>query len=229
MATRTSPKPRAGPRVRVRRGTLSRRDIVGATLALIRDDPGQTVTMERVASALNTRPMSLYTHVRSREDLLDGAADLALREWRVELSRGAGWEHQVRSWCRGLRAQIRRYPPLVQEMTRNGCFRPALLEKIAVLARSLRRAGLEGRALADVLRWIPQTVIGASVLELARPRDLQSIEDEAAAIFASMGELEARDRAEFADILPFFSERSLDDLFEYTLGRLVDGIRTRLP
>jgi AcrR family transcriptional regulator len=216
------------PRPRVSRGTLSRRDIARAALALMRDDPQRNLTMERVAKALGTRPMSLYTHVRSRDDLIDCAADLALREWTVPLPRRGDWERQVRSWCGSLRAHIRRHPALVWELTRGGGFRPALLEKVALLARSLRSAGLEGRALADVLRWIPQTVIGAIVLELARPANLQSIRDEGSAIYASLGALDARDRAELADLLPFFSDRSLDDLFEYTIDRLIDGIRSRL-
>jgi len=39
--------------------------------------------------------------------------------------------------------------------------------------------------------------------------------------------LDAADRAEFLAVLPFFSNRSLDDLFEYTTDRLLDGIRTQ--
>lgn len=203
----------------------------------MRADPQRNVTMERVARALGTRPMSLYTHVKSRDDLIDCAADLALREWTVPMPRRAprrapqrdDWERQIRSWCTSFRAHIRRHPALVWELTRGGGFRPALLEKVAILARSLRAAGLSGRALADVLRWIPQTVIGAIVLELARPADLRSIADEASAIYVSLGALDARDRAELADLLPFFSERSLDDLFEFTVDRLIDGIRSRLP
>lgn len=195
----------------------------------MRVEPERNVTMERVARALGTRPMSLYTHVRSRDDLIDCATELALREWVVTFPRRADWEKQVRCWCGSLRAHIRRHPALVWELTRAGGFRPALLEKVALLARSLRAAGLGGRSLADVLRWIPQTVIGAIVLELARPAGLQSIQDEASAIYASLGALAPRDRAELADLLPFFSERSLDDLFEFTIDRLIDGIRSRLP
>jgi hypothetical protein len=72
--------------------------------------------------------------------------NLALREWTAGLPSSGNWEPQVRGWCEPLRAHIRRYPPLICEMTRNGCFQPALVEKIAVLARpaDLQSIGDEG-------------------------------------------------------------------------------------
>jgi TetR/AcrR family tetracycline transcriptional repressor len=214
-------------RTRVSRGTLNRDEILRATVELIEEDPGQPITMKRVANALGTRPMSLYTHVRNRDDLVDGAVDRSLRAWTVEVPRSAGWELTVRAWCRSLGEHARRYSPLIWEMSRNGRFQPALLEKVAILARSLRRAGLEGRVLADALRWIPQTVLGAVVLELSRPAHLQSIDDEAAAIYGSLARLDAPARAEFMDVLPYFSDQSLDDLFEYSIDRIIDGVRSQ--
>ena len=145
----------AATRGRISRGTLRRDEVLRVTLELIEVDPRQPITMERVAAALGTRPMSLYTHVRNRDDLVDGALDRSLRQWQVDVPVGAGWEAEVRSWCRSLGAHARRYSPLIREMSRNGRFQPALLEKIAGLVRSLRRAGLEEHALADAIRWIP--------------------------------------------------------------------------
>jgi AcrR family transcriptional regulator len=231
MVTDMAETARAGAartRGRVSRGTLTRDEILRATVELIEADPSRPITMERVARALGTRPMSLYTHVRNRDDLVDGAVDRSLRDWSVVPLPDAGWEAEVRAWCLSLREVARRHSPLISEMTRNGRFQPALLEKVAILSRSLRRAGLEGRALADALRWIPQTILGAITLELARPDDLQSVEDEAAAIYGSLGVLDADDRAELLDVLPYFSERSLDDLFEYSVDRALDGIRSQV-
>ncbi len=138
---------------------------------------------------------------------------------------GDDWEIDLRTWCRSLREHARRYSPLIREMSSNGHFQPALLEKVALLVRSLRAAGLEGRELADAVRWIPQTVLGAIVLQLSRPPDLQTVDDEAAAIYSSLPKLEPNARAEFLDVLPHFSQQSLDDLFEYSVDRVIDGVR----
>jgi len=215
----------AAPRRRVSRGTLSRDDILSATLELIEAEPELPITMERVATALGTRPMSLYTHVRNRDDLIDGVVDRSLRAWTLSLSDDADWQLQLRDWCTSLRDHARRYSPLIREMARDGSFQPALLEKVAVLARILRRAGLEGRPLAEAVRWIPQTVWGAITLELGRPEHLQSVEDETTAIFGSITQLDEDARAELLSLLPFYAEPELTDLFDYSVDRLVDGVR----
>ena len=143
MSPSTRP-PRAGqPRRRVSRGTLSRQQIVDATLGLVRDDPDANITMERVASVLGTRPMSLYTHVRNRDELVRLAAAQALGEWDAAVPADAPWDEQLGAWCRSLRDHVRAYPSLLLEMTSQGAFQPALVGKVAVLARILRRAGVD--------------------------------------------------------------------------------------
>lgn len=215
----------ARPRQRVSRGTLSRDQIVDATLRLVREEPDGPITMERVAAVLGTRPMSLYTHVRNRDELVALAAQQALREWDASVPKGARWDNQLRAWCRSLREHVGAYPPLMLEMTSQGTFQPALLEAVAVLARILRKAGLEGPALAAALRWVPQTVLGAIILELSRPEGLESADQEAAAIHGSLASLAPAGRAQFDDVLPHFASPELADLFDYSVDRLVDGVR----
>lgn len=207
------------------RGSLSREQIVDATLQLVREEPHGIVTMERVAAALGTRPMSLYTHVRNRDELMALAAAQALRSWDASVPRGARWDNQLRAWCRSLRDHVREYPTLLLEMTSQGGFQPALLESVAVLARILRRSGLDGPALAAALRWVPQTVLGAVVLELSRPAGLETPDQEASAVAGSVSSLRPVDRAQFDDLLLHFTEPGLPDLFEYSIDRLVDGVR----
>lgn len=212
-------------RRRVSRGTLSRDHIVGAALDLARDEPEVALTMERVAVALGTRPMSLYTHVRNRDELVALAAQRALGEWDASVPSRARWDNQLRAWCVSLRDHVVAYPQLMLAMTGNGSFPPGLLEAVAVLARILRKAGLEGPDLADALRWVPQTVLGAVVLELSRPDELETPAQEAAAILGSLAALAPEDRAEFDDVIGHFVSPELTDLFDYTLDRLVDGVR----
>lgn len=226
MTPATSRPPRApATRRRVSRGTLSQEHIVEATLRLARDEPASPITMERVAAVLGTRPMSLYTHVRNREELVSLAARRALRQWDPTVPARARWDTQLRTWCGSLRDHVTAYPQLMLAMTSKGSFQPALLEAVAVLARILRRAGLEGPALAAALRWVPQTVLGAVVLELARPEGLETPDHEAVAIYGSLASLSYEDRAEYDDVLVHFVSPDLVDLFDYSIDRLVDGVR----
>lgn len=198
---------------------------MAATLRLVRDEPDTPITMQRVAETLGTRPMSLYTHVRNREELVSLAAAQALREWDAAVPPRAAWDRQLTAWCVSLRDHIRVYPSLMLELTGQGAFQPALLEAAAVLSRILRRAGLEGRELAAALRWVPQTVIGAVVLELSRPAGLETPGQEAAAIVGSLAALSEADRRELDDVATYLVAPDLDDLFAYTVARIVDGVR----
>lgn len=212
-------------RQRTPRGSLNRELVVRAALDLMREESGKPLTMQRVADSLDTRAMSLYTHVGSRSDLVAAAEDLAFGGWILEVSEDLGWEHSVRQWCVSLRDCMRTYPQLVSEIVSNGRTQPVFLHNLAQVIRCLRSAGIEGRALGDLIRWIPQTVLGAIVLELSRPSDLVSVNDEAAAMYASLGDLEPEEREEVLAVLPYLAEQSLDDLFEYTVERIIDGIR----
>lgn len=211
---------------RTPRGSLSRDRIVDVALDLVRGDTADSLTMQRLAAALDTSPMSLYSHVDGRDDLMDAIAGRAFGDWTVDVESDAPWEELVGTWCRSLRDQVRQYPSLVTEVARQGKFHPALLANVAELSRGLRRAGVDGRDLAGLLRWIPQTALGAVVLELSRPRDLRSAGDESAAVYASIGALDPDDRDELADLLIHLTgDETGDELFEYTIERLVDGIR----
>jgi AcrR family transcriptional regulator len=52
-------------------GALNRAAIVGAAIATADAEGLDAVSIRRVAAALEVRPMSLYTHVASKDDLLD--------------------------------------------------------------------------------------------------------------------------------------------------------------
>jgi AcrR family transcriptional regulator len=63
------------PRVR-----LSRDRVLRAAVALADEGGIESLTMRRLADNLGSAPMSLYYHVANQETLLDGVADLILRE-----------------------------------------------------------------------------------------------------------------------------------------------------
>ncbi|MEZ4334474.1 MAG: TetR/AcrR family transcriptional regulator [Myxococcota bacterium] len=218
---------RPAPRPRVARGTLRRADILDAALDLVAREPARPLTMERVAAALGTRPMSLYTHVRNRDDLIEGAFDQVLARWRPGELAGP-WEDAVRAWCQALRTVALPYAPLLRELARPGHFHPGLLECAARLSAVLRRAGLTGAAHARAVRWIPQTILGAILLEAERPSHLKHVGDESAAIAGALGRVGVASRQELAALLPYFDDLAEDDLFAYTVERLLDGLRAVL-
>lgn len=214
-------------RPRVARGTLRRADILDAALELIEREPDRPLTMERVAAALGTRPMSLYTHVRNRDDLIEGAFDRVLARWRAGGLVGP-WDDAIRAWCNALRAVTLPYTPLLRELSRPGRLHPGLIERVAELSAVLRRAGLAGVEHARAVRWIPQTILGAILLEAERPSHLKHVGDESAAVAGALGGVSSESRNELVALLPFLEGLGNDDLFAYTVERMLDGLRVVL-
>lgn len=66
-----------------RRPALTREAIVAAGIGLADRDGLSAVSIRRVAAALDTRPMSLYTHVPSKGDLLDLMFDTLAEQARL--------------------------------------------------------------------------------------------------------------------------------------------------
>ncbi len=107
MPARTRNGSRGHRRSRRREERLTRERVVEAALRIMDDEGLDAVTMRRVAREVGVEAMSLYHHVRDKEDLLDGicaAGDAAIsaipdedRPW-IEVARDG-----AREWRRVLR------------------------------------------------------------------------------------------------------------------------------
>ena len=88
--------------------------IVDAAFAIVERDGYETLTMRRVAAALETGPASLYAHVRNKDEL-DGLLVSALsRELTLPAPDPTRWRSQVVDVCGQLRDQYLRYPGIAR-------------------------------------------------------------------------------------------------------------------
>ena len=77
-STEETPCVPVGTRARGRPPRLSRHEIVREALALVRRRGRESLTMRSLAEELGCGPMSLYSHVRDKAELLDAVGALAL-------------------------------------------------------------------------------------------------------------------------------------------------------
>lgn len=82
--------------VPAQRRKLTRDDITAAAVGLIERDGLETLTMRSLAVELGCAPMSLYTHVRSREDLVDAIVGRLISELDTRRVPGETWQQGVR-------------------------------------------------------------------------------------------------------------------------------------
>lgn len=198
---------------------LSREAILRCALEQL--DRGRPLTMTGVARALGVAPMTLYTHVRNREDLEESLAALVMDSLELQLDSNAPWHRQARQWAAQLHQRLMQYPQVVQLLGSGGRTRlpRAWMPVHAVLIRCLQAGGLRNRALADAARWVAQTVIAAVMLHHARARETDPEAQDATAAAALLPELSTEDQASFNAILPYLDAPPAR-LWEFSLDRL---------
>jgi len=102
-----------------RRSPLTRERVLKAAVRLADREGLEAVSMRRLGTELGIEAMSLYTHVRDKDDLLDGMIELVIREIPIHRD-GADWKASLRTTIHSARSVILRHPwaPRVIE-TRN--------------------------------------------------------------------------------------------------------------
>ena len=153
---------------RGRPARLSRDQILQAALKLLEEGPAE-VTLNGVARALDVAPMSLYTHVNNRDDLLEGVSELALGKLQLALDADS-WEDNVRLWVAQLKAHFARYPQIVKLLGASKQVPVEWMRLEARLATVLNKAGLTGSDLSTTSNLLSQAVVFDCIRGAAKER-----------------------------------------------------------
>lgn len=84
----------AAEHTRLPHGTIQRAQIIETAYRIVAFEGVDGLTMRGLAEALGTKPMSLYRHVSSKEDIIDAVMELAL-EAGLEMAEQDGWREEV--------------------------------------------------------------------------------------------------------------------------------------
>ncbi len=223
---------RRGPgRRRAAGAKLTRARIVDAGLALLAERGPDAVSMRALADALGTAPMSLYRHVRSKDDLLQTIVASVLERHDFAVPRRGLWTKRAEAWMRALRRQLTRSPAVVSILLRHGHYAPALLRATNALLRILRDAGFEGAHAVRASREIMWSTLGFVSSEIRGPSFSPSFYVQA--LGAGDDGLRSEDVAEVAAHMPHMLTRDLDAVFAAIVRHLLAGLdaelRERVP
>src|SRR5205085_11760038 len=92
-----------------RRTQLTRQRVVAAAVELADSDGTESISMRRLAQELGVEAMSLYTHVRNKDDLLDGMADAVIGEIPTSADT-ADWKTSLRQLALTARTVVLAHP-----------------------------------------------------------------------------------------------------------------------
>ena len=200
---------------------LNRDRVLHAAVRLADKGGIESVTMRRLGKALGVEAMSLYNHVRNKDDVLDGIVDLVLDE--IELPAGPDWETAVRRTAVSAHDALLRHPwACTLVMSR---FRPARVSYVNALLTTLREAGFSPETAYHGYHALDSHILGFTLWELGHAMDTEGLEAAATTFLERFP----------ADRYPYLIEhmrqhmdKSLRDGtgdFEFGLELVLDGLK----
>jgi AcrR family transcriptional regulator len=166
-----TPTRRGGRRARLNRGL-----VLQAAIGLADEGGLEAMTMQRVGQRLGVEAMSLYRHVRNKEDLVDGIIDLVVSEIEVP-SDAADWRIAMRQRANSTRDVLARHPWAVGLMESQRQPGPANLQHRDAVLGILREAGLSSARATHAFNLLDSYVYGFALQErnlpVATPEEME--------------------------------------------------------
>ena len=195
-----------------------------AALSLADRDGIESLSMRRLGQKLGVEAMSLYNHVRDKDDLLDGMVDLVFSEIAVPES-AANWRTAMRERALSAREALLRHPWAIGLMESRSAPGSANLRHHDAVLGVLRQAGFSVEMAAHAYSVLDGYIYGFTLTELALPfRNSKGVAEVAANIFEGFSPTDFPHLTEFAVEHAMKPGYSYGDEFEFGLDLILDGI-----
>jgi len=204
--------------------------VLDAAFALADEIGVESLSMRRLAKALGVEAMSLYNHVGSKDDLLDGLVDLVFEEIEPPPS-GVDWRTAMRRRAVSTREALRRHPWAIGLMEARSQPGPSSIALHEAVLKTLREAGFSLAETVHAYSVQDSYIYGFALQERALPASLDTPEGGA--------EVAARQMSRaVADAYPYTFEMVAGHIatsgfdftaeFEFGLDLILDGLERRL-
>jgi TetR/AcrR family transcriptional regulator, tetracycline repressor protein len=151
-------------------GTISREEIVAAAAEMVAAGGYEEMSIRSLAASLGVAPMSLYRHIRDKDDLLAEVTDRFLASaWRPAAAE-ADWQPWVIEAASKLRDFLVSQPAALHVYLGHPVVSPAAVERMNAMMSVLRRAGLSEEAARSAYGALHTYTIGFAALEASRAR-----------------------------------------------------------
>jgi AcrR family transcriptional regulator len=218
MATQTEPN--AEPRT-----PLSKERVLRAAIDLADRGGIESLSMRKLAQELGVEAMSLYNHVRNKDDILDGIVDGVVSE--IDLAPGGGdWKTRMRQQVMAARSVLQHHPWAPRVIESRGTMSPAMLGYMDSVIALLRTGGFSIDTAHHAIHVLGSRVLGFTQ-DLFDDSATTAPDPEAAATFAR----------EYAGRYPYAAEMAMaashdgalggcddDAEFEFGLDLILDGL-----
>jgi AcrR family transcriptional regulator len=202
---------------------LTREAVVDAAIALADREGLGAVTMQRLAGALNSKPMTLYRHVPSKDVMVELMWDAAFGT--PPAAQGGDWREGLSAWAAESFATLERHPWMIELVGSIRSVGPVWTAWLETGLAAMRDLPLSAGEKLSVLTLIDCHLRSAAILRFgvkASPewaenfgRMLERVSDDDG--FPALGRL-----VQGGDLSR--PGMSMDEMFDFGLDRILDGI-----
>ena len=151
--------------------SVNRRKIALAALDLVEREGIESLTMKRVAEAVDRKPASLYNHISGRQDLIEAMRGIVGEGISAEYFVDLDWQPAMSAWARDYMRAFSARPKFIAVMATTAISELHTLGSYEKVVTSLVRGGwARGRAVA-AMRAVEAYVMG-SALDIAAPETM---------------------------------------------------------
>jgi len=182
------------------------------------------LTIRKLATSLDVKPMSIYHHVANKESIIDGMVDKVFSE--IELPPvDTDWKNAIRKRSTSARAVLNSHPWAVPLMESRRAPGPATLRHHDAVLGCLRNGGLSVEMTAHAYAVIDAFIYGFAIQEASLPAT--SGEDMSDLVDSIVENLPAD---EYPHLLELTTEHILKpgydfgNEFEFGLNLILDGL-----
>ena len=205
---------------------LSRHRALSAAVALADADGIDSLTMRKLAQVLGVEAMSLYHHVKNKNDILDGMVDMVFGE--IDLpSNDNDWKTAMRQRATSVREVLTRHQWAISIMESRTSPGPLTLRHHDWVLGCCRNAGFSIEMAAHAFSLIVSYIYGFVMQEVNLPfNDADDLHDVVESI---MPELTAEDYPNLTELTTQYILQpgySYGNEFQYGLDLILDGLET---
>ena len=143
---------------------IAKRKALEVALDIIDNEGIESLSIRRLAERLNVNGASLYHHFENKEEIVVGAAKLALEDVRTPQTHDEPWRVWIMRNARGLREALRTHPDLVPVMLRRQPLGIGAAQMDATVTL-LEEEGVPTGAIAPLLEALELYAIGSALHE----------------------------------------------------------------
>ena len=214
----------ASSRTRGARGRrpLDRERVLRAAIDLVDEHGLDALSMRKLGQVLGVEAMSLYNHVASKDDLLDGIVDIVTGQFELPREE-LGWKAAIRGCAIAAHEVLLRHPwsaALAESRMQSGPLRMAYLEAVV---GTFRRGGFSVRSAYHANLTLDSYVYGFTLQEVSWPIAGEAVPASAADFVARTDDSTYPHLVEIAALV---AEAGFDRRGEFELGLdlILDGL-----